>query len=77
MRTCVGVAPASWPAVLAALTPGSGYAGQRPAREQVWSPALFQNNSGILWKAMRVGAALKAVSMVAGATVLKPYLLLI
>ena len=31
----------------------------------------------MVWKAMRVGAALKAVSMVAGASVLRPYLLLI
>jgi hypothetical protein len=33
-----------------------------------------QNSSGMVWKAMRVGAALKAVSMVAGARVLRPYL---
>jgi len=40
------------------------------------NPNMFsaQKRSGMLWKAMRVGAALKAVSMVAGASVLKPYL---
>jgi hypothetical protein len=39
-------------------------------------PAVLQpqNKSGILWKAIRVGAALYAASMVAGASVLIPYL---
>jgi len=39
-----------------------------------WSSQV-RNLSGMVWKAMRVGAALKAVSMVAGASVLRPYLL--
>jgi hypothetical protein len=32
-----------------------------------------QNKSGILWNAIRVGAALYAASIVAGASVLIPY----
>jgi hypothetical protein len=46
----------------------------QPARND--SPTPPQNNSGMLWNAIRVGADLYAVSIVAGASVLMPYLLL-